>query len=196
MAGPSWKPLSPFLPPWYGASPSPAASILPPTTSCPDPSFPGLCSGYRHSHFSIFLLQRRLSLPCRPEVRGSGSWPQQVFPQVQTGPLHGASEKKRQSSGVGGGILERVARPSPQVSGRVGHSRTDQGAYPGAPAPTCARPGSRSPGMGGRGAGQTSCAPHPLSLPSFSPLWPVRGSHYRRPRLGEGWGGAAELGRR
>lgn len=39
MAGPSWKPHSPFLPPLYMASPSLIASILLPTTSCPHPSF-------------------------------------------------------------------------------------------------------------------------------------------------------------
>lgn len=39
MAGPSWKPLSPFLPPLYKPSPSLTASILLPTTSCPHPSF-------------------------------------------------------------------------------------------------------------------------------------------------------------
>lgn len=38
MAGPSWKPLSPFLPPLSRASLSLTASTLLLTTSCPHPS--------------------------------------------------------------------------------------------------------------------------------------------------------------
>lgn len=44
-----------------------------------------------------------------------------------------------------GGIIEHLPGPSSQVSWRPGYSTRDEGAYPGAPAPTCVCPGSLSP---------------------------------------------------
>lgn len=109
-----------------------------------------------------------------PALQAGGAWiwflaPASLPPGADRPSPRLLGKEKAELWCVWGGIFEHLARPSPQVSGRLGHSRTDQGAYPGAPVPTGARPGSRSPGTGGRGAGQTSCAPHPLSLPSFSP---------------------------
>ena len=56
-------------------------SILPPTASCPHPSFLPVYLASRHSHIAIFPFGRRLSLPRRPGVCGPGSQSLQVFPE-------------------------------------------------------------------------------------------------------------------
>lgn len=178
MAGPSWEAVSPFLPLLHRASLSLCLNlfILPPTASCPHPSFlPGpVYSGSRHSHFAIFPLGRRLSLPRRPGVCGPGSQSLQVSRKTQPDPLPSASGRRRQS---GGGILGHLSGPSSQVSWRWGYSTRGEGAYPGPPAPTCICPTIRSPGAVGPAAGEDQLRTAlQFSLPSF-PRFGRRGDH-------------------
>lgn len=144
--------------------------ILPPTASCPHPSFlPGpVCSGSRHSHFAIFPRGRRLSLPRRPGVCGPGSQSLQVSRKTQPDPIPSASGRRRQS---GGGILGHLSGPSSQASWRWGYFTRGEGAYPGPPAPTGICPTIRSPGAVGPAARKTSCAQHSnFPFPPFPAL--------------------------
>lgn len=105
-------------------------------------------------------------------------------------------------------LPEDAVRPTPQHRGkqkaeRWGASLTAcQGSYPkfpGAqdtPDQTRALTSSGCPSARCRAAGKTSCVPHSLSLPLSPPLLQVRRSHSSQSRFGEGWGGAAGLGRR
>lgn len=92
------------------------------------PTFPFPLSGGRS-----FCLA---GLRCKDLVPSPGKSP------ADAAGLPRALEKRRQR---GGGIPERLSGPSSQVSGPAGYSRKDQGAHAGSPAPTCARPDSRSP---------------------------------------------------
>lgn len=177
MARYSWKPLSPFLPLQHRASFSLTLSdfatchLLPPLLFFPCP----VCSGSRHTHFSIFPLRRWLSLPRRPEVprKSPGRQPSPQGSRKEKAEQWGASLTACQGSLFPSFLALKTLQNEP---GRL--------------------PSSCSPGAQGRAAGKTSCSPRSLSFPSFSPLMPVQGSHSRQPRLREGWGGAAELRRR
>ena len=163
-------------------------SILPPTASCPHPSFlPGpVYLDSRHSHIAIFPLGRRLSLPRRPGVCGPGSQSLQVSQKTQLNPLPSASGRRRHSSG---GILGHLSGPSSQVSWRWGYSTRGEGAYPGPPAPTCICPTIGSPGPVGPGSrGRPAARSTPIFPSLLSPLWLTRGSHSRQPSpaLGKG----------